>query len=316
MNDRTTPGCPVLTLGEALVALLPTEPVCLEEAPALRPHVGGAEINFAVWLARMSIPVYWLGAVGEDAMGRLVLSTLRREQIDAVVDVDHGRPTGLYLRGWAQGREREVIYYRRGSAASALSAGMWPTHLSPEPGWVHLTGITAALGEGPRGLLERALDWAEAAGVPVSFDPNYRPTLWDEREARAVLSAISSRGDYTLLSEDDAQLMCGTTDPEAAFEACDRIGIRGAVLKRGEQGVWFKDGTSVVHFPAVPARVVRDTVGAGDAFDAGFVAGRILGEDIGTSISRGIRLGARAVEAAGEHSHPIRPEIERGSAPA
>jgi hypothetical protein len=89
-----------VTLGEALVAIAPKTPTGLHRAPALRMHPGGAEVNLAVGLARLGISAEWVGRVGDDPLGRLVLDALRAEGVTARATLDGDRPTGLYLREW------------------------------------------------------------------------------------------------------------------------------------------------------------------------------------------------------------------------
>ena len=305
-------GVEALTLGEALVAVLPSAPVAIDAGEALRLAVGGAELNLAVGLARLGVRVAWVGYVGDDPLGRLVVRTLRREGVDSRwVGLDPARPTALYLREWLPGGQRRSYYYRAGSAAASLHAGSWPTGAAGAR-WVHVTGITVALGPGPAGAVRSAVAWAREHGLTVSFDPDYRPQRWDPETARNALVPIVQACHVLLLSTEDAELLFGTADPEAVLARARECGPACVVLKRGEQGAVAAEGDLVMGSPAEPAEPVVDPVGAGDGFDAGFIAGRLRGADLSSCLALGAYVGARAVEQVGEHAgYPTLAELPR-----
>jgi 2-dehydro-3-deoxygluconokinase len=300
-----SPGT-VVTLGEALVAIAPQTPTALDEATTLRMHAGGAEVNLAVGLARLGIPAEWVGRVGDDPLGRLVLRTLESEGVTARATVDPDRPTGLYLREWLPDGARRPYYYRRGSAGSALEPGDWqPGRWRPRGTpyrWLHVTGITCALGPGPRAAVELAVEWAGAHGCQVSLDPNHRPQLWSDGDARAALLPLVARCALLLLSTEDAELLFATGEPEAAIAAAHTAGARTVVLKRGALGAVASDGEAMVEAPPVRVAEPLDPVGAGDAFDAGFLAALLRGADLPGALALGAHAGARAVEVTGEHA--------------
>ena len=105
------PPGPVVTCGEPLVAIVPTEPVPFHQAKALRPWPGGTELNVAVGIARLGQEAMMVTAVGDDFLGRLVVEVLVGEGIDGrYVRIDPERPTGLYLREWLPDGERRLVY--------------------------------------------------------------------------------------------------------------------------------------------------------------------------------------------------------------
>jgi 2-dehydro-3-deoxygluconokinase len=262
---------PVITLGEALVALVPPQGETLASASALDLHVGGSELNVAVGLARLGCDAQWLGVLGEDPMGMRVCAVLKAEGVrsDGVRIVPGGR-TAIYLRDVARGTGREVAYYRSGSAAQQMDAALWPDE--PRAQWLHLSGITAALGPGPRELMTRALDWAIGESVPVSFDPNFRPALWSRHEAAPWLREFSRRVDFCLLSDVDARVLVGAAEPATALPRLRELGVSAAVLKRAEAPVVAFDHRGRIETPVDVVAEPADTVGAGDGFDAGFIA--------------------------------------------
>jgi 2-dehydro-3-deoxygluconokinase len=289
----------VLTAGEALVAFVPDSPVPFEHAARFDARVGGAEVNFAVCLAGLGQRVAWYGVLGDDAAGRMVLRALRQAGVEVpAVTVAAGERTGIYLRDWQPDGERRPTYYRAGSAARLLEPDRLPADLAPGR-WLHLTGITAALGDGPRGLLHELVDRARRVDARVSFDPNYRPALWPPKEAAAHLGELAARCDVLLMSEEDSHLLFGG-DERAALDAANELGPSTVVLKRGRRGALAVHGDNFAQTAAVEARAV-DPVGAGDAFNAGFVAALLDGASLDAALAAGARLGALATEHPGEH---------------
>ncbi len=166
-----------------------------------------------------------------------------------------------------------------------------------------MTGITCALGPSPRATVELAVRWAGGHGWPVSLDPNHRPQLWTDEEARAALLPLVARCSVLLLSVEDAELLFATAEPGAAIARAHGARARIVVLKRGALGAVASDGKVTVEVPAVDVAEPVDPVGAGDAFDAGFVAALLRrGDDLGGALAVGAHAGACAVRVTGEHT--------------
>ncbi|HEU4976281.1 MAG TPA: sugar kinase [Baekduia sp.] len=310
----------VVTAGEALLAVVPSEPLPFEDASSFLTFVGGAEVNFAICLSQLGVDVAWHGHLGDDPAGRKVLRALTDAEVStALVRSWPDERTGLYLRDWRPDGVRRPSYYRARSAARHLHPRHWPADATATR-WLHLTGITAALGDGPRALLEHLLEWARASGLRISFDPNYRPALWSAAEAAPVLRALAAQADVVLLSEEDAELLFGDLAPEATLEAALGLGPGIAVLKRGARGALAAADGVVHHVAPAPAQAV-DPVGAGDAFDAGLVAALLERRPLEEALRLGALLGARATEQAGEHPPAVVPsaravEIDLGRSQA
>lgn len=289
----------VLTAGEALVAFVPDAPVRFDDASRFAAKVGGAEVNFALCLAALGEQVAWYGVLGDDPPGRIVLRELREAgvEVDAATVVASER-TGVYLRDWQPDGERRPTYYRAGSAARLLGPERLPADLAPRR-WLHLTGITAALGEPQRKLLHELVDRARRGSASFSFDPNYRPALWQPQEAALHLRELAARSDVLLMSEEDSLLLFGSDDL-AALHAADELGPSTVVLKRGRRGALALHEGVVLEIDATEARAI-DPVGAGDAFNAAFVAALLNGHPIETALTAGAKLGALATEHPGEH---------------
>src|SRR3712207_5564585 len=177
----------VVTAGETMVLGVPARPGRLRHASSLELKIGGAESNLAIALSRLGISAGWVGFLGDDEPGQLVLDRIRGEGVDTSrVRRLRDRPTGLYLREQV-GAAVRVYYYRRGSAASAMAPGALDPDYLEGARFLHLTGITPALSADCRDFVL----WAAREGASrVSFDVNYRSKLWSPEEAKAFAEKL------------------------------------------------------------------------------------------------------------------------------
>jgi 2-dehydro-3-deoxygluconokinase len=233
-------------------------------------QIGGAESNVACALAQLGIPVNWIGRVGDDRFGRLVLDTLARQGVDVSgAETDPNRPTGLYVKEFTATGTR-MRYYRSGSAATAMSPALAARPAVRDARWLHLSGITPALSDGCAALAEAVMT-GPVRGRTVSFDLNWRPALWAGRDP-ALLLRLARRADLVFVGLDEAEALWGLTDPDQVRRLIP--GPRTLVVKRGAEGATGYEGGQTVRVGAPAVSVVEPT-GAGDAFAAGFLAGSV-----------------------------------------
>ncbi|GAA1391234.1 sugar kinase [Kitasatospora putterlickiae] len=291
----------VVTIGETMAALRATGPIRLG-AP-MRLSVAGAEANVAIGLARLGHRVGWVGRVGDDEFGALVLRTLRAERVDishARTDPD-GRPTGLMAREDRIGDLVQVSYHRHGSAGSALRAEDVLPALTPGLRLLHLTGITPALSATAADAVAAAARHARALGATVCLDVNHRARLWNADRARSVLLPLARSADVLVASADELHLVCDDPSlPERdAVAALLARGRREVVITRGGDGATVTTAAGRVSVPARRVPVV-DVVGAGDAFVAGYLSGRLDGLGVEARLDRAVTTGAFAVATHGD----------------
>ncbi|WP_282797018.1 sugar kinase [Streptomyces sp. CC224B] len=315
-SEASGAGAPdLLTFGETMVALRGDGPLRL--GGAMTVSVAGAESNVAVGLARLGHGVRWAGAVGDDEAGELVLRTLRAEGVDVGgAHRDPHAPTGLILFEARLPEVTRVHHYRSGSAGSRLDAdAVERAFTAAPPRLLHLTGVTPALGEAARAAWERALRLARDHAVPVCLDVNFRGRLWSRREAGAFLRPWLPYVDVLVASADELPLCLPPDGPAAADpgEQARRLlglGVPEVVVKLGAGGATaYGDGGAPVHRPAVPVRAV-DTVGAGDAFVAGYLSALLDGAGVAARLERAVTTGAFAVASRGDwEGAPTRAEL-------
>lgn len=293
-----------VTIGESMGLVHATDIGSLAHLSTLALSVGGAEGNVAIGLARLGAAVVWLGRVGSDGLGQRVARELRAENVVTRAIVDPGAPTGLMLKEHPSAGSTIVHYYRAGSAGSRLSPADLDDIDIAGAGLLHLTGITPALSESAQATVHAAIDRATRAGVPVSFDVNHRSRLWADRATAArAYREIIARCTVVFAGEDEAALVLGENEtlPTATRLArgLARLGPSEVVIKRGAAGCLALVDNAIAERDAIPVTVV-DTVGAGDAFVAGYLAERLAGLPLADRLDTAVRAGAFACTHPGD----------------
>ncbi|MES4900776.1 MULTISPECIES: sugar kinase [unclassified Streptomyces] len=318
--DAGEDGVDVACLGESMVTFVPSRPGRLADVPAFSRGIGGAESNVACSLARVGHTARWISRVGADGFGDHLVAEIAAAGVDvSYVRRDPERPTGIYFRTAGEralgdtheGEETlsEVVYYRAGSAASAMSPRLVPRERAWSGRVLHLTGITAALSADCRALMRELT--TRAPGRPLlSFDVNYRTALWRGRDSGLLLDL--ARGcDLVFVGEDEAVAAWGLRGAEAVRAALPEPAV--LVVKQGSAGATAytrqPDGGDAVTFePALDVEVVA-SVGAGDAFAAGFLSGTLRGLSVAQRLRHGHLMAAAALTVPGDLGTP--PSRER-----
>jgi 2-dehydro-3-deoxygluconokinase len=288
----------LVTLGETMGLVVQGAPGSPRNGEPMTFGIGGSESNVAIGVRRLGLPATWIGRVGADPPGDLILRELRAERVEAIAANDPS-PTGLMVRWRPSGAHGRVTYHRRHSAGSHLTADDIPEDVVRGAAVLHVTGITLALGPGPADAVAHAVDVARSAGVTVSFDLNYRSALWSPDAAAPALEAAVRRADVVFAGELEAEIVTATADPLAAALALEALGPAQVVIKRGAHGCLARVDGATIERPA-PAVTVVDTVGAGDACVAGYLAELMSGAAPAARLSTAVAAGAFAVTVSGD----------------
>jgi 2-dehydro-3-deoxygluconokinase len=290
----------LFTLGEAMVLLSPTRTGPLRHATSLSVGTGGAEANVAIGVCRLGDHADWVGRVGADELGDLVVSRLRGEGV-GVRDVvrDPGAPTSLMIREQRTSDTAAVHYYRRGGPGSRLSPADVPAELVERADVVHLSGITAGLSAGALATLHAVVDAAAGHGTTVSLDINYRRALWSPDAAAPALRGLAERCHVLFAGQDEAELLGFTGSALEQGRGILALGPLEVVVKRGAAGATAVTPTETIEMPAITVTAV-DTVGAGDAFVAGHLHGLMDGAGLAERLRLGVRCGAVVASTQGD----------------
>ncbi len=303
-----------MTIGETMVLLYgedTTAPLRLGERLML--DFAGADSNFAIAMSRLGYRSAWISRLGDEPLGELALNAIAREGVDVSrVIRDPTRNTGLYLKHHDATGVTRIQYYRRGSAASNLQ----PDDLSPDhfrdARLVHLNGMTFALSESCAATMRRAVELGRNCDAMISLDLNLRLQLWSIESAREALGPVIQKTSAIFGTEEEFLDYFGVSDIDEALGAAVALGPRIAVAKMGPDGaVALIEGLRFAH-GGYRSPAVVDVVGAGDGFDAGFLASYLRGLSPYECLRRANLCGACAVATPGDfQGYPTLDEMER-----
>jgi len=266
----------LVAIGDCPVALVPRRAGSLAFIDDYRRMLAGAELNVCIGCARLQVPAGLISRVSADPFGEFVLRSLRAEGVDVAriaVDEAH-RPAALLFKERLPGGDFRVYYHRHNAAACAVEFTADLARYVAGARALLYTGIFPALSAANHRTLLRLLDAAKAAGTMRVFDPNIRlKLLRTPARARRLLRPLAARADLVLLGESEAEMLYGATGADAVFARLAKDGVRHAVLKRGAAGAAAVQDGRRFEVAAHRAPAVVDTCGAGDAFNAGYIAG-------------------------------------------
>lgn len=284
----------VVMFGETLglVYSLTTGP--LAHAGTLGLGIGGAESNVAIGLVRLGRSARWAGRVGEDPLGDLVVREIRAEGVEVRAVRDASASTALMVKERRVPGSSRVDYYRRGSAGSRLCESDVSGGHFDSASLLHITGITPALSESASDAIDRAVAEATARAIPVSFDLNYRAALWTEATAAPVMRRLAAASTIVFAGMDEARLIAPHAESAAiAAEAIADLGPSEVVIKLGADGCFALSEGRASSAASIPVDVV-DTVGAGDAFVAGYLSAYLEGANVEVRLATAVTAGAFA----------------------
>lgn len=297
----------VVTFGEAMVRLSPPNFQRLEQTTTLDMSVGGAEYNVAAGVTRFGLSAAWVSRMPDNPLGWFVRNQVRLFGVDTshIVWTDGDRMGLYWLEFGASPRAPGVLYDRTGSAMSRVRPGEidWKAAFAGAR-LFHCSGITPALSDSAAESTLEALKMAKAAGLKVSWDPNYRSKLWTIDKACAVQTPMMEYVDCFITGtsaggrpEEAVFGITGKTPGDVAQKLTDRFGFEAvAITLRGSPTILRNTLTAIAWYDGREYSTKRydleiiDRVGGGDSFTAGFIGGYLQGDmqkalDYGTAFS-------------------------------
>ena len=260
----------VVCFGELLVDMVGQSGFGLQDTPSFLKVPGGAPANVAVGLVRLGAEAHFVGQVGNDPFGEWLRQIMQQEN----VGVEHlsrsetARTTLAFIATRLDGR-KEISFYRHPGADAQLDT--FDAQALDGATIFHAGSVSLSLSPCRETQIE-AMKLARERGLIVSYDPNWRPSLWpDEAAARDMICSVLSLCDVVKLAEEEMEFVTGHDDVEAAANWLREQGAQIAVITSGERGAYF-DAGEYRGWSAARLSEVVDTLGAGDAFMAGLLA--------------------------------------------
>lgn len=292
----------VAIIGEALLEL--SHP----QGQGDRLGLGGDTLNTAIYLARLGTAPHFISALGADPYSARLVRQCEEECVQVGHILRHPtRLPGLYAIQTDHAGERSFHYWRGESAARALfelEGAAEALAFASQADWLYLSGITLSIfdpaGRAALGEVARAV---RARGGEVVFDPNYRPRGWESpQEARDAIAAFAAHVTLALPTIDDENALFGQLGSAQHADRWAGWGVRQVAMKCGASGAILFGETGGAEGQRIPVEteiLPVDTTGAGDSFNAAFIAGRISGYGPVEAAMVGNRLAGRVISYPG-----------------
>ena len=261
----------VIALGELLVDF--TESGKSENGMKLfEQNPGGAPANLLVTLSHMGHKTAMAAKTGADMHGSFLKKTLEKEGvcIDYIIEDNTVFTTLAFVEISKEG-ERSFSFARKPGADTCLSVKELDQQVLKECEIFHF-GSLSLTDEPARSATTEAVKIAKEAGALISFDPNYRKTLWkNETDAVEKIKGVMPFADIMKVSDEESMLLTGETDYKEAAKKLLQNGPKLVVVTLGSDGVYIVNYEKSGQIAGFPAKVA-DTTGAGDSFWGGFLS--------------------------------------------
>ncbi|MEO7190724.1 MAG: sugar kinase [Vicinamibacterales bacterium] len=327
----------VVTFGEIMLRLSPPGFERLLQSPSLHATFGGGEANVAVSLATLGLDSWYLTRLPQNGLGDAAIRALRAEGVRTEAILRGGSRLGVYFtEAGASQRPSTVLYDRAHSAISELEpdAVDWAGVMA-DAGWLHVTGITPALGSRGTACTQAAIAAARHAGARVSVDLNFRRKLWTETQAQAVMRPLVTGVDLVIANEEDLQATLGiqVTDTNvttgalalegyraAARELSETLGVAMVAITLRESLSASDNGWSAALYDHAAGEFVTgqhydvrlvDRIGGGDAFAAGLIYGLVTGRGGPAALRFAIAASALKQTIPGDFNRVTVEEVDR-----
>ncbi len=306
----------VTAIGEGKLRYSVPPGVRLEDAASFDVSITGTEGNVLALLSRLGHGTGWVSQLPDSPLGRRVARDFRTAQVDISkvkwLQSETARLGLYYVEYAAPPRSTQVYYDRKLSCFTEITADDIDWDYLLDTRLLHLSGITVPLSESVNATLLEAVARAKAAGVPISFDVNYRTRLWSTGNAAEGMRPFLDSAEIIFMPARDAEALYGLTGtPEELLEQLgDMFSARYIIISLGADGIigWNRN-EGVISAEIARNTVILDRIGAGDASVAGVLHGWLQG-----NFAKGIRYAAltaaMALSQYGDHLITSQTELD------
>lgn len=288
----------IITLGELLIDL--TQRGSDENGNGeFTAYPGGAPANVAVAASRLGATAGFIGKVGNDAFGRSLADTLKKDNVDiSGLYYEDSHPTTMAIVSVDETGEREFAFYRDPGADTQLTVDEAISALSANMPKILHVGSLSMTTSPSKEACEEAVKYAKENGAVISYDPNYRAALWDSEEhAIEMMKALLPYADILKVSDEEMVMLTGSEDFEEGSRILAECGAGLVLVTLGADGVFVRMGGKSATVPGFKVQVA-DTNGAGDTFLGAMLkqiaVGVVAEEDVWTQILRMVRYANKA----------------------
>lgn len=314
----------LITMGEVMLRLSPPGTDKISQSYSFDKKAGGAELNVASGSAILGIRSALITKIPESKIGHFVRNMIRYGNVsDDYIVYDHSKQARLgiyYYETGAYPRKSSVIYDRANASVTTLTLDEIDPSVYGKTRVFHVSGITLALGEGIRKTTLEVIKKFKEAGAAISFDINYRASLWDEDTARSVVESIFPYVDILFVSEETSRRMLRKTGEleDIMKSYCADYGCKVVATTRREaispkihnfSSKIYYDGNFYEEKPYENIEVV-DRVGSGDAYLAGTLFGMLKYGDIQRALEYGNAMSSVKNTVLGDMSCSSLSEID------
>ncbi|HEX2209859.1 MAG TPA: sugar kinase [Longimicrobium sp.] len=320
----------VVTFGELMLRLSPPGQERLFQSPQLRTFFGGSEANVAASLAHLGERSDYVTRLPANPVGDAALAALRAEGVGTEGILRGGERLGIYfVESGADIRGMRVVYDRAGSAFSRLDpAELHWRALLRGADWLHLSGITPALGDGPAAAARQAAETARSLGVKVSIDLNYRPALWTGRDPVPLTRALVTGCDLVIGNPGAVQAMLGvgpgeggapdtlraTSQALARELGCRAVALTSRKVISASEHAWsaalYDPHADQLHQSRRWQVLVTDRVGGGDSFCAALLHALLRGRQTAAALQFATAASALKLTIPGDFNRVTADEVD------
>jgi 2-dehydro-3-deoxygluconokinase len=298
----------VTGIGEVLLRLSPPNKERILAGEVFEKRAGGSELNIVSGISLLGMRTGIITKLPDNEMGKYIRNRIRYSGVsDDLLISDQSKKARLgiyYYESGAAPRKPTVVYDRANSSFSTLTKSEIDPEIFKKTAVFHFSGITLALSESVREVIQYAIPLVKANGGLISFDVNYRATLWDEAEAKAVIEKLLPSIDLMFVSEETLRKMFGRTgsldDIQKSFAkeyGCRIVATTKRTVISPTKHTWDSqiysrlDDRFYTEDPYPEIEVV-DRIGSGDAYLAGVLFGLLQYKDMQKALEFGNAMAA------------------------
>lgn len=295
----------IWTMGEILVEIMRSRENMEHSITGeyIGPFPSGAPAIFADTAARLGINSGIIGGVGADDFGDMLVQRLKSDGVDCRFVKRYPGSTGVAFVMYRQDGSRKFVFYIADTPAAKASAPDISSINTPD--FFHIMGCSLTVDDKFRKEILKTMEAFLSIGAKISFDPNIRPELLRGGNLQKILKPILKNCSVIMPGVDELMLIANETSQEHAISKLFKNDSLDVItLKRGDKGCTIITRDTTFDTPAFNVKQV-DPTGAGDCFDAAFLAGLVQGKTYESSAKMGSAAGALNAAAFGPMSGNI-----------